>query len=132
MMAGLNGCALWPVYKEDVIGTYQSVLQDGTPGLPDGGSEILELNRDGTCKQNIVLKDGRTFVTQGTWYWQDGKSYLHNEVEVWGTYSAVYDGRIRPDLEDTMGKVVRGFPTGRTLSGRILLGSREGCHYEKK
>lgn len=51
--------------KKDVIEIYQSVLQDGTPGLPDGGSEILELMADGTCIQKITFKGGRRFFSQG-------------------------------------------------------------------
>lgn len=57
----LNSCIIWPISKKDVIGSYQSVLQDGTPGLSGGGSEILELKSDGTCIQNVTLKNGKKF-----------------------------------------------------------------------
>jgi hypothetical protein len=132
ILMGLNGCIAWPVNKKDVIGIYQSVLQDGTPGLPDGGSEILELKADGTCKQEIALKDGRTFSAQGTWEWDSDKRYIGNQVTITGIYWVIHDDRINPDLEKSLGNVVQSLPAERNLVGRIILGSLEGSHYEKK
>ncbi len=137
---GFGGCILllpmlWPVKKKNVIGTYQSVLENGTPELPDGGSEILELRADGTCKQDIILKDGRNFSAQGTWEWSPHGSYF-STVIVMGLYWVIRDGginpRINPDLEADLGNVVQSLPVGRTLTGRVALGSDEGPHYEKK
>ncbi len=133
ILIGLNGCIAWPVSKRDVIGIYQSVLEDGTPGLPDGGSEVLELKPDGTCKQEITLKDGRNFDAQGTWEWRPGKSYINPRITLWGLYCVVdIEQEIDPDFEKTLGKVSQALPASRTLSSRIILGSDEGVHYEKK
>ncbi len=141
LMTGFSGCTflwpmLWPVKKKDALGTYQSVLEDGTPGLPDGGSENLELKADGTCVQKVALNDGRTFSAQGTWEWDSDKRYFGNKVILMGVYWVICDGginpRINPDLEKSLEDVVQSFPVWRTLIGRVALGSDEGPHYEKK
>ncbi len=107
ILMSFGGCVLWPVNKKSVIGTYQAVLQDGTPGLPDGGSEILELNLDGTCKQEIALKDGRTFVAQGTWEWDSDKRYIGKKILLKGIYWAIDEEKLNPDLEKgSSGKIV--------------------------
>lgn len=129
----LAGCVLQPVNEKDVVGTYQSVLQDGIPGLPDGGSEILELKADGTCKQEVSLKDGRTFSAQGTWEWKSDGSDASKRVLAKGIYWVVADKeKINPDLETSTKNVVQSLSVSRTFEGRVLLGSREGTHYEKK
>ena len=133
ILMSFGGCILWPVNKKDVIGVYQAVLQDGTPGLPDGGSEILELNPNGTCTQQVSLKDGRAFSAQGTWEWTSYENYSGHNIIITGTYWVVIDGdKMNPDLEKSLGKIVKSKPVGRCLTGRIILGSREGVHYEKK
>ncbi len=133
ILMSFGGCVLWPVNKKDVIGTYQIVLQDGTPGLPDGGSEILELKPDGTCIQQVSLKSGKFFSTQGTWEWKSYERYYIRNIIITGIYWTVIDGdKMNPDLEKSLPRVVQGNPVGRTLTGRILLGSREAVHYEKK
>ncbi len=133
IVTGFGGCVLWPVNKKNVIGTYQAVLENGTPGLPDGGSEILELKPDGTCTQQISLKDGRFFSAQGTWEWNAEKFYLHNTIMIRSIYdTVVYGEEMNPDLEKSLGKVVFSHPVGRTPGGQVILGSREGVHYEKK
>ncbi len=132
ILIGLNGCIAWPVNKKDVIGIYQSVLQDGTPGLPDGGSEVLELKPDGICKQNIALKDGRTFSAQGIWKWSCDKRYVGKRVVITGIYYVLdEEDRVLPNFEKTKG-MLQIFPAVRTLTGRVMLGSDEGSHYEKK
>ncbi len=133
---GLNGCILlwpilWPVNKKNAIGTYQSVLEDGTPGLPDGGSEILELKADGKCKQEITLKDGRYFFTQGVWEWRSDGGYAGRRVLISGVYSIIEDGKVLSEFENTKG-IYQSFPVWRTSTGRVALGSDEGPHYEKK
>ncbi len=132
IVTGFGGCILWPVNKKDVIGVYQAVLQDGTPGLPDGGSEILELKPDGSCIQQVRLKDGRVFSAQGTWEWGSVRSFLYRTVITIGIYSVVDGEKIDPDFEKIREKLVRNLSVGRTLTGRIILGSDEGSHYEKK
>ncbi len=136
ILIGLNGCIAWPVSKRDVIGIYQSVLEDGTPGLPDGGSEILELKPDGSCTQQISLKDGRTFSAQGTWEWKTYERYYIRNIIITRIYCTVINGEngeeINPDLEKSLERVVQGNPVARSLTGRIILGSGEGVHYEKK
>jgi hypothetical protein len=141
LVIGVGGCILllpmlWPVDQQNVIGAYQSVLENGTPGLPDGGSEILELMADGTCKQEIELKDGRTFSARGTWEWDADKRYPGKKVILEGVYWVIRDGgtnpRINPDLEKSIKDVVSSHSVGRTLTGRVMLGSDEGPHYEKK
>ena len=120
----------WPVNKKDIIGTYQSVLQDSTPGLPDGGSEILEIKQDGTCEQEILLKDGRTFSAKGVWRYSS--SHWKNYIILEGTHIAVDDkGEISTEIQ----KIIPGqrmLPITRNLIGRIVLGSSETPHYEKK
>ncbi len=132
ILIGLHGCIAWPVSKRDVIGIYQSVLEDGTPGLPDGGVETLELKPDGTCVQKIALKDGRNFSAQGTWEWESDGSYLGETVTVMGLYRVIHDREINPDLEKSIGNVMQSYPAWRSFTGRIILGSDEGSHYEKK
>ncbi len=130
IVMGFIGCMFWPVNKKNVIGRYQSVLQDGTPSLPDGGFEILELKADGICKQEVALKDGMTFSAQGTWEWRPHGSYF-SAVMLTGIYSVLDDeDKILPDFEKTKG-IYQSLPAVRTLTGRVLLGSREGPHYEK-
>ncbi len=132
ILMGLNGCIAWPVNKKNVIGIYQSVLEDGTPGLPDGGSEILELKADGTCTQEIALKDGRTFFAQGTWEWYPEKCYFGNTVMLIGIYSVLdEDNRIRTGFEKNKG-IYQSLSAVRALTGRVIIGFREGPHYEKK
>ncbi len=132
VIMSFTGCILWPVNKKDVIGTYQSVLQDGTPGLPDGGSEILELKTDGTCKQEITLKDGRAFSAKGRWEWDSDKRYTGKKIMLKEIYWAVDEEKITPYLEKTIGHVVPFLSVRRTLTGRVAIGSDEGSHYEKK
>ncbi len=127
---GMSGCMFWPVNKKDVIGTYRSVLQDGTPSLPDGGSEMLELKADGTCIQKIALKDGRTFFAQGTWRYSEPPS-LKGYIILEGTRIVVNDESISANI----GKVIAGprmLPVTRNLIGRMTIGSSETSHYEKK
>lgn len=128
IVMGFIGCMFWPINKKDLIGTYQCVLEDGTPGLPDGGSETLELYPDGTCMQEVVLKDGATFSTKATWRY-DG---THKKVHLRGIYIAVIGpDEINPDMGKTRDTSdVR--PIGRNLHGRIILGSALGTRYEKK
>ncbi len=121
----LPGCILWPVSEKELIGTYQSVLQGGTPGLPDGGTEVLELRSNGTCQQDIVLKDGRKFSANGTW------EYDRGDLTLKGIYSTVdAEEKINPHIEKMPGYISTS--AGRSLVGRIILGSTEGTHYEKK
>jgi len=133
ILMSFGGCVLWPVNKKDVIGTYEAVLQDGTPGLPDGGSEILELKPDGTCTQQISLKDGRAFSAQGTWTWESYENYSGHDIIIKRIYDTVMgEDKMNPNLEKSLGRVVQSRSVGRTLGGRIIIGSREGVHYEKK
>ncbi len=127
IMMGFSGCMLWPIGEKELIGTYQSVLQDGTPALPDGGSEILELRPDGTCTQKIALKDGRNFSTQGVWEYNKKLGI----ISLGGLHNAVKDDVINPEIERTAG-FLQSPSVGRNFVGRIILGSTEGCHYEKK
>lgn len=127
LVMSLGGCIFWPVNEKEVIGTYQAVLQDGTPGLPDGGSEILELNADGTCTQKITLKNGRSFLAQGTWKYN--KSLGNITLE--GLHNAVKDDVINPDIEKTTG-FLQSPSVCRNFIGQIILGSTETPHYEKK
>lgn len=122
----INGCFFWPISQKELIGVYQSVLQDGTPGLPDGGTEMLELKSDSICEQNIALKNGRKFLARGTWKYEQGNVVLkniHNSIDM--------EDKINPDIENTTGFQISS-SVGRTLGGRILIGSREVTHYEKK
>jgi hypothetical protein len=94
VMMGFSGCIFWPVSEKELIGIYQSVSQDGSPGLPDGGSEILELKMDGTCKQDIALKDGRKFSAQGTW-----KYNTSGTINLRGLHLTVgMDEKINPEI----------------------------------
>ncbi len=128
ILMSFGGCVLWPVNKKNVIGTYQAVLEDGTPGLPDGGSEILELKPDGSCIQQIFLKDGRTFAAQATWTYDKS----NKTVDVRGAYIVVIGpDEINPDIDKTLDTLAL-WPTGRDLAGRVILGSGEGVHYKKK
>ncbi len=127
ILMNLAGCIIRPVSEEDVIGTYQSVLQDGTPGLPDGGSEILELKADGTCIQKITLKDGRRFLAQGTWKYN--KSLGNITLE--SLHNAIRDDVINPEIEKTTG-FLQSPSVCRNFIGQIVLGSTETPHYEKK
>jgi|GEM_PF-6646575 len=128
ILMGLNGCMFWPINKKGVIGTYQFVLEDGTPGLPGGGFETLELNPDGTCIQKVVLKDGLTFSTKATWRYDE----THKTVDVRGVYIAVIGpDEINPDIGKTR-NTLAVLPARRNLFGRIILGSRMGTRYEKK
>ncbi len=128
IITGISGCIFWPVGEKDLIGTYQSVLEDETIGLPDGGTEVLELKPDGTCYQNIALKDGRKFSAEGTWKYNKALG----SISFRGLHYAVgIDDKINPDIEQTAG-FIRGPSVARNLAGKIIIGSREGVHYEKK
>jgi hypothetical protein len=105
------------------------VLPDGTfgpkCGLPDGGTEVLELKPDGTCEQNIALKDGRKFSATGTWKYEGGY------VEVEGIRISTKDGNINPNIEEiAIGRIISS--VGRDFLGSLIIGSREYTHYEKK
>jgi hypothetical protein len=133
ILLGLGGCMLRPVSEKELIGTYQAVpmeiLNVQATGLPDGGVEILELKPDGTCEQDIALKDGRKFSAKGTWEYYPPP---HAHIIMQGTYVAVHMGQnIAANIEKTI-TTVRDFPIGRDLAGRIILGSTEYTHYEKK
>jgi hypothetical protein len=130
ILLGLGGCMLRPVSEKELIGTYEAVLPDGTfgpkRGLPDGGSETLEIKPDGTCVQNIALKDGRRFLARGTWEYN-----ASGTVTLSGLHLTVKDNVINPEIEKTTG-FVQGPSVGRDLFGSLIIGSTEGMHYEKK
>lgn len=124
----LGACTLQTIEENDLIGRYQSVLSDGKSGLPDGGSEMLELKSDGTCKQDIRLKGGRTFSTKATWTYDKSE----RTISVRGAYVAVISAdEINPDVgktTDTLHTMPVGYKWG---GGGILLGLDGSAHYEK-
>jgi hypothetical protein len=117
----LTGAMMKPIAAGDLIGKYEAQL-------PDGGKEILNLLRNGICKQDILLKNGRTFESIGHWkydvfhYKNDSNDVLILK-DVRNSLSEFGD-KINPEIEK-IDKDSSTFPIKRTLFGDIKIGLYE-------
>lgn len=112
----ITGPMLKPIKREELIGKY-------SVPLPDGGREALELLPGGVCKQDIFLKDGRTFNAIGEW--SLGKdSSSNNELIVKKIRDSLnmFGNKVNPDIAEIPNDAEWGLPIFRTLMGHIKIG----------
>lgn len=101
------------------------------------GEEILELLPEGICKQNILLKDGRTFESIGKWQYDIVKvktsSYDYLSLEGIIDSLSEFGDKINPHIGQDPKKISSGLPVERTLFGhiKISLYGDQGIYYHK-
>lgn len=123
----LTGPMMKPIVGEDLIGKY-------SVSLPDEGKEFLELMPDGICKQDIFLKDGRSYHTSGQWQFRHA-SLNHDQLVLIGTHYSLseFGDKLNPDIGQIEKNTATLLPTERTLMGniKIELYGDQGIYYRK-
>lgn len=78
-----------PSSKEDLVGTWQQTMSDGT--------ETIKLTSDGKYISDIKMYDGISTHNEHTWDYSDGKLTVHyKDLGVDSTYTVVIeDGKMK-------------------------------------
>ena len=91
MVLNLTSCggSKSPSSKEELVGTWQQILSDGT--------ETIQLTSDGRYISDISLYAGTSTHNEHTWDYSGGKLTVHyTEMGVDSTYTVVIeDGRMK-------------------------------------
>ena len=120
-MAGLLGCFMQPPGEQNIPGSY-------TAGLPDGGAEILEIDKNGDVRQRVTMVNGRTITAVGRWQYDPAQ----RSIKIRGVYITVdIEGSLNRDMEKTT-DTLNILAVKRSVAGKILLGYEEGRTFSKR
>ena len=134
LLVNVFACSLQQMTEKDVTGDYEA-------RLPDGGTEVLQLRPDGTCRQIIRLQNGKQYDAVGTWR-------LRREAELFpdghrvetGGYTLDFKyiretltatGEIDPGITQPSLNII-STPVSRSLTGRIKIMLGENVDYYKR
>lgn len=115
------GCGIEPIEENELVGEYKAEL-------PDGGTELLNLLRDGKCVQVIQLKSGATYEAHGSWKYDQSRG----RILLKGIRQSVAMGKINPQISQSPSSITIGTRVSRTPTGTVIIYLTEDTYYRKK